>query len=57
MTPAFTSWYAFFAMGGYAFFVWLAVICTLLPLIGLTLHTLLLRRRLLAEIRQREARC
>ncbi|HBV91359.1 heme exporter protein CcmD [Pantoea sp. B550] len=56
MTPAFTSWYAFFAMGGYAFFVWLAVICTLLPLIGLTLHTLLLRRRLLAEIRQREAR-
>ena len=56
MTPAFTSWYAFFAMGGYAFFVWLAVICTLLPLIGLTLHTLLLRRRLLAEIRQRESR-
>ncbi len=56
MTPAFTSWHAFFAMGGYAFYVWLAVTCTLLPLIGLTLHTLLLRRRLLAEIRQRDAR-
>ncbi|AMG59343.1 heme exporter protein CcmD [Pantoea vagans] len=56
MIPAFTSWHAFFAMGGYAFYVWLAVACTLLPLICLTLHTLLLRRRLLAEIRQREAR-
>lgn len=56
MTPAFSSWHAFFAMGGYAFYVWLAVAFTLLPLIGLTLHTLLLRRRLLAEIRQREAR-
>ena len=56
MIPAFTSWHAFFAMGGYAFYVWLAAACTLLPLIGLTLHTLLLRRRLLAEIRQRDAR-
>ncbi|WP_267371893.1 MULTISPECIES: heme exporter protein CcmD [unclassified Pantoea] len=56
MTPAFSSWHAFFAMGGYAFYVWLAVACTLLPLAGLTLHTLLLRRRLLAEIRQRDAR-
>ncbi|MXP48468.1 heme exporter protein CcmD [Pantoea brenneri] len=56
MTPAFSSWHAFFAMGGYAFYVWLAVACTLIPLIGLVLHTLLTRRRLLAEIRQREAR-
>ncbi|KAA5975068.1 MULTISPECIES: heme exporter protein CcmD [unclassified Pantoea] len=56
MTPAFSSWHAFFAMGGYAFYVWLAVACTLLPLAGLTLHTLLLRRRLLAEILQRDAR-
>lgn len=56
MTPAFSSWHAFFAMGGYAFYVWLAVACTLLSLIGLTLHTLLLRRGLLAEIRQRDAR-
>lgn len=56
MTPAFSSWHAFFAMGGYAFYVWLAVACTLIPLSGLVLHTLLTRRRLLAEIRQREAR-
>jgi len=56
MTAAFSSWHAFFAMGGYAFYVWLAVALTLLPLVGLTLHTLLLRRRLLAEIRQHDAR-
>ncbi|MEQ4583122.1 MAG: heme exporter protein CcmD, partial [Pantoea agglomerans] len=29
MTPAFSSWHAFFEMGGYAFYVWLAVACTL----------------------------
>ena len=28
MTPAFASWNEFFAMGGYAFFVWLAVVMT-----------------------------
>jgi len=56
MTPAFSSLSAFFAMGGYAFYVWLAVVCTLVPLGGLLLHTLLQRRRLLAEIRQRQSR-
>lgn len=56
MMPAFSSLSAFFAMGGYAFYVWLAVICTLVPLGGLLLHTLLQRRRLLAEIRQRQSR-
>lgn len=56
MTPAFSSLSAFFAMGGYAFYVWLAVICTLSSLGALLLHTLLQRRRLLAEIRQRQSR-
>jgi len=56
MTPAFASLSAFFAMGGYAFYVWLAVMCTLISLGGLLLHTLLQRRRLLAEIRQRQSR-
>ena len=28
MTPAFASWNEFFAMGGYDFFVWLAVVMT-----------------------------
>lgn len=31
MTPAFASWNEFFAMGGYAFFVWLAVVMTVIP--------------------------
>lgn len=56
MMPAFVSWHAFFAMGGYAFYVWLAVVCTLISLGGLVMHTLLQRRRLLADIRQRQAR-
>ncbi|RPD94057.1 heme exporter protein CcmD [Candidatus Pantoea deserta] len=56
MTPAFASLSAFFAMGGYAFYVWLAVICTLIPFGALIVHTLAQRRRLLAEIRQRQSR-
>ncbi len=56
MTPAFSSWPAFFAMGGYAFYVWLAVACTLLALGGLVLHTLQQRRWLLADIRKRQSR-
>ncbi|MBP2167709.1 heme exporter protein D [Erwinia toletana] len=56
MTPAFSSWHDFLAMGGYAFYVWLAVAFTLIPLGALFLHTGLQRRRLLAEIRQRQSR-
>lgn len=56
MNWAFSSWQDFFAMGGYAFYVWLAVAATLLPLAGLVLHTLIQRRRLLAEVRRRGAR-
>lgn len=53
---AFSSWQAFWAMGGYAFYVWLAVACTLVALGGLVLHTILIHRRLLTDIRQRESR-
>ncbi|MFH8135202.1 heme exporter protein CcmD [Pantoea osteomyelitidis] len=56
MTPAFSSWQDFFAMGGYGFYVWLAVAFTLIPLCGLMLHTLWQRHRLLTEIRQRQSR-
>ncbi|MGE9553029.1 heme exporter protein CcmD [Erwinia amylovora] len=56
MTPAFTSWQAFFAMGGYAFYVWLAVVCTLIALGGLVVHTVIQRQQLLGEIRQRQSR-
>ncbi|EAA4698189.1 heme exporter protein CcmD, partial [Salmonella enterica] len=41
MSPAFSSWSDFFAMGGYAFFVWLAVAMTVAPLALLALHTVL----------------
>lgn len=56
MTPAFSSWQAFFQMGGYAFYVWLAVACTLIALGVLVLHTVLQRRSLLNDIRQRQGR-
>ncbi|VDZ75771.1 ABC family protein [Salmonella bongori] len=35
VSPAFSSWSEFFAMGGYAFFVWLAVAMTVVPLAAL----------------------
>lgn len=56
MSPAFASWAAFFAMGGYAFYVWLAALATLGSLITLIVHTLWQRRRLLAGIRRQQAR-
>ncbi|KHN62775.1 heme exporter protein CcmD [Pantoea stewartii] len=56
MTPAFASWHDFIAMGGYAFYVWLAVAGALVPLCGLIVHSWWSHRRLLADIRQRDAR-
>ena len=37
MTPAFASWSDFFAMGGYALYVWLAVAMSVIPLVVLVL--------------------
>ncbi|WP_413737749.1 heme exporter protein CcmD [Sodalis sp. RH21] len=56
MSPAFASWPAFFAMGGYAVYVWLAVGVTLLSLFGLIGHTCWQRHHLLGDIRRRQAR-
>ncbi|WP_411755450.1 heme exporter protein CcmD [Serratia sp. (in: enterobacteria)] len=56
MNAAFSSWQAFFAMGGYAFYVWLAVAATLLSLLGLLVHTLWQRKQLLAEVSRQESR-
>ncbi|MFZ1871475.1 MAG: heme exporter protein CcmD [Chania sp.] len=56
MNTAFDSWQAFFAMGGYAFYVWLAVAATLLSLLGLLVHTLWQRKQLLNEVGRRQAR-
>ncbi|AJJ63045.1 heme exporter protein CcmD [Yersinia aldovae] len=56
MTPAFDSWMAFFMMGGYAFYVWLAVAVTVLSLLGLWVHTCWQHKQLLADIQRRQAR-
>ncbi|PWC16465.1 heme exporter protein CcmD [Brenneria corticis] len=56
MNGAFDSWQAFFAMGGYALYVWLAAALTLLPLGALVAHTLWRRRVLLGDIRRQLGR-
>lgn len=56
VSPAFSSWSDFFAMGGYAFFVWLAVAMTVAPLVLLALHTVLQRRAILRGVAQQRAR-
>lgn len=56
MSYAFASWHDFLAMGGYAFYVWLAVAGTLLPLFGLLLHCLWQRRSLYALIARQQTR-
>ncbi|ECG8590461.1 heme exporter protein CcmD [Salmonella enterica subsp. salamae] len=56
MSPAFSSWGEFFAMGGYALYVWLAVAMTVVPLAALALHTVLQRRAILRGVAQQHAR-
>jgi len=54
MNVAFGSLSEFFAMGGYAFYVWLAVAFTIIPLCLLVAHTVWQRKALLADVRSRE---
>ncbi|WP_455425303.1 heme exporter protein CcmD [Dryocola sp. LX212] len=56
MTSAFTSWADFFAMGGYAFYVWLAVAFTVIPLLGLVVHTASRHRAILNDVDRQQAR-
>lgn len=56
MNRAFTSWSDFFAMGGYAFYVWLAVAVTVLALLGLVVHTLWQHRVIVKEVGRQQAR-
>ncbi|GLR10612.1 heme exporter protein CcmD [Mixta theicola] len=56
MTPAFSTWHDFLAMGGYGFYVWLAVSFTLLSLAALVGHILWQRRQLLKSVQQYQAR-
>lgn len=53
MTPAFSSWHSFFAMGGYAFYVWLAVGVTLVSLGALVVFIGWQGKRVRAAIYQR----
>ena len=56
MNGAFTSWADFFAMDGYAFYVWLAVAFTIVPLLALVMHTTLQRREILSGVQRQQAR-
>lgn len=60
MNFSFTSWSAFLLMGGYAFYVWTAVIFTLVPLMVLIVQTLLqqqaIRRDIVRQQRSRKIR-
>ncbi|MCY4766992.1 heme exporter protein CcmD [Klebsiella aerogenes] len=56
MSSAFHSWSDFWQMGGYAFYVWLAVAVTVIALLILFIHTRWQRRALLADIRRQMAR-
>lgn len=56
MNSAFASWSDFIAMGGYGFYVWLAVVLTLLPLAALCIHTYIQRKMIFSAIVQQQAR-
>ena len=56
MTPAFASWSDFFAMGGYALYVWLAVAMSVIPLVVLVVHSTLQHRAILHGVAQQRAR-
>lgn len=56
MTSAFDSWADFFAMGGYAFYVWLALAMTLIPLAVLAGYTVLQHRMILRAVAQQHTR-
>lgn len=56
MTPAFASWQAFWAMGGYAFYVWLAAGVTLGAFLLLSAYIHWQKRQILRQIRQRQQR-
>jgi heme exporter protein D len=56
MSSAFSSWADFFAMGGYAFYVWLAVVLTFIPLLVLVVYTRMQRRTILQAVMRQQAR-
>lgn len=56
MSPAFPTFQAFLAMGGYAFYVWLSVLIAILTLAALVHQTRWQHKQLLREIQWQQAR-
>jgi len=52
----FESFSAFLAMGGYGFYVWLAVGFSVITLGALTVSTVMKRRAIITEIKNKHAR-
>ena len=52
----FDSFSAFLAMGGYGFYVWLAVVFSVLTLGSLTVSTIVKRRQIINEIKNKHQR-
>ena len=56
MNSAFASWSDFFAMGGYGFYVWLAVSFTIFPLLALCFHSWAQHRAILRGLQKQQER-
>ena len=52
----FASWSDFFAMGGYAFYVWLAFGVSFVAMVGMVVSSMLTRRKIFNDINNRIAR-
>ncbi|GGB45382.1 heme exporter protein D [Oceanisphaera marina] len=52
----FDTWSAFWAMGGYGFYVWLSFGFTLVALVGIVISTMATKKSLLRAVKQKQAR-
>ncbi|MFD1007146.1 MULTISPECIES: heme exporter protein CcmD [Oceanisphaera] len=52
----FDSWSAFWAMGGYGFYVWLSFGFTLVAMVGIVISTMATKKTLLRAVKQKQAR-
>ena len=52
----FDSWSAFWAMGGYGFYVWLSFGLTIFSLVALWVSTMATKKSLLRAVKQKQAR-
>ena len=52
----FDSWSAFWAMGGYGFYVWLSFGFTLVVMVGIVMSTMATKKTLLRAVKQKQVR-